>query len=150
MEATNKIYVKWSGKEYEIELTENETVADLKNAIEKETGVRPERQKLLNLKLKGKAPDDDCRLGQIKLKPGFKIMMMGSLEEDIMEANTAPADLPTVVNDLDIEDEEIAIENQEVYLAKIEKRIKEYKINILNEPRPDKKIVSVRYRLHLI
>jgi ubiquitin-like domain-containing CTD phosphatase 1 len=53
MEATNKIYVKWSGKEYEIELTENETVADLKNAIEKETGVRPERQKLLNLKLKG-------------------------------------------------------------------------------------------------
>jgi hypothetical protein len=35
MEATNKIYVKWSGKEYEIELTENETVADLKNAIEK-------------------------------------------------------------------------------------------------------------------
>jgi ubiquitin-like domain-containing CTD phosphatase 1 len=45
--------VKWSGKEYEIELTENETVADLKNAIEKETGVRPERQKLLNLKLKG-------------------------------------------------------------------------------------------------
>lgn len=53
MEATNKLIVKWSGKEYEIELTENDTIAELKTAIEKQTGVKPERQKLLNLKLKG-------------------------------------------------------------------------------------------------
>lgn len=54
MEANNnKLFVKWSGKEYEIDLTENDSVADLKAAIHKETGVRPERQKLLNLKLKG-------------------------------------------------------------------------------------------------
>lgn len=68
-------------------------------------------------------------------------MMMGSLEEHILEANTAPVDLPEVVNDLDIEDEEIAIENQEVYLAKIEKRIKDYQIKMLNEPRPGKKLL---------
>lgn len=68
-------------------------------------------------------------------------MMMGSLEEDIIEANTAPTDLPEVVNDLDIEDEEVAIEDQEVYLAKIEKRIKNYTINIINEPRQDKKLL---------
>lgn len=53
MEVHVKIIVKWSGKEYDVELTENDTVADLKNAIEKQTGVKPERQKLLNLKLKG-------------------------------------------------------------------------------------------------
>lgn len=53
MEATNKLIVKWSGKEYEIELTENDSIAELKSAIEKQTGVKPERQKLLNLKLKG-------------------------------------------------------------------------------------------------
>lgn len=68
-------------------------------------------------------------------------MMMGSLEEDIVEANAVPTNLPEVVNDLDIEEEEVAIENQEVYLAKIEKRVKEYKINILNELRPDKKLL---------
>lgn len=62
MEVTNKIFVKWSGKEYEIELTENDTVLDLKNAIEKETGVRPERQRLLNLKLKGLG---GCRLAEL-------------------------------------------------------------------------------------
>lgn len=49
-----KIIVKWSGKEYEIvEVTENDTVGALKNSIQKQTGVRPERQKLLNLKYKG-------------------------------------------------------------------------------------------------
>lgn len=53
MEGTLKITVKWSGKEYEIEIDENSTVANFKSMIHKETGVRPDRQKLLNLKLKG-------------------------------------------------------------------------------------------------
>lgn len=49
-----RIVVKWSGKEYEIgDLLESDTVFNLKERIHKETGVRPERQKLLNLKLKG-------------------------------------------------------------------------------------------------
>jgi hypothetical protein len=54
MENEVKIVVKWSGKEYEIcNLSESDSVGTLKSAIHKETGVRPERQKLLNLKLKG-------------------------------------------------------------------------------------------------
>lgn len=53
MECFTKIVIKWSGKEYEIELAENDTVANLKEAVQRETGVRPERQKLLNLKFKG-------------------------------------------------------------------------------------------------
>lgn len=68
-------------------------------------------------------------------------MMMGSLEEEIAEVSTAPQGLPDVVNDLDIEEEEVKIENQEVYLAKIEKRIKDYEVKILNEPRPGKKLL---------
>lgn len=68
-------------------------------------------------------------------------MMMGSLEEHIAEASTAPTDLPEIVNDLDIEDEEVAIENQEVYLAKVQKRIKDYQIKMLNEPRPGKNLL---------
>jgi ubiquitin-like domain-containing CTD phosphatase 1 len=55
MENEVKIVVKWSGKEYEIcNLSESDSVGTLKSAIHKETGVRPERQKLLNLKLKGR------------------------------------------------------------------------------------------------
>lgn len=142
MENEVTIVVKWSGKEYNINnLSESDTVQTLKNAIQKETGVRPERQKLLNLKLKGKIPDDDCQIGTLKLKPGFKVMMMGSLEEDIADASVPPEDMPDVINDLDIEEEEVAIENKEVYLAKIDRRIREYKVNILNSPRDGKKLL---------
>ncbi|XP_069693402.1 ubiquitin-like domain-containing CTD phosphatase 1 [Periplaneta americana] len=142
MENEMKLVVKWSGKEYEIcNLSESDSVATLKNAIHKETGVRPERQKLLNLKLKGKTPEDECQLSALKLKQGFKVMMMGSLEEDIADASAPPEDIPDVVNDLDIEDEEVAIESREVYLAKIERRVREYKINMLNELRPGKKLL---------
>ena len=48
------ITVKWSGKEMKITgLGDTDTVKSLKDAIHKETGVRPERQKLLGLKYKG-------------------------------------------------------------------------------------------------
>lgn len=48
------IIVKWNGKEYPIlDLSDQETVAVLKHEIAKLTNVRPERQKLLNLKYKG-------------------------------------------------------------------------------------------------
>ena len=46
--------VKWAGKEYSVEnIDPEDTVLDLKVNIQRQTGVRPERQKLLNLKVKG-------------------------------------------------------------------------------------------------
>jgi ubiquitin-like domain-containing CTD phosphatase 1 len=58
-------------------------------------------------------------LSTLKLKPGFKLMMMGSLEEDVLAvARPSEEEMPEVVNDLDIEDEEVAIERKEVYLSK--------------------------------
>uniref|UniRef100_A0A1B6HKL0 Ubiquitin-like domain-containing CTD phosphatase 1 n=1 Tax=Homalodisca liturata TaxID=320908 RepID=A0A1B6HKL0_9HEMI len=143
MENEVKCVIKWSGNEYEVDsLSENDTVGTLKDAIYKKTGVRPERQKLLNLKFKGKMPENDCQLSLLKIKPGFKIMMMGSLEEDIADASTPPEDLPEVFDDFDIEDEEeVAIESKDVYLAKVDKRIREYDVKLLNEPRPGKKLL---------
>ncbi|KOB66416.1 Ubiquitin-like domain-containing CTD phosphatase 1 [Operophtera brumata] len=80
-----KLSVKWNGKEYEIpEFSPSDSVAMLKIAIENATGVRPERQKLLN------------------------IMMMGSLEEAILGAQVKP-EVEDVINDLDIEDEELDV-----------------------------------------
>lgn len=49
-----KLSVKWNGKEFEIpEFSPSDSVAMLKVAIENATGVRPERQKLLNVKFQG-------------------------------------------------------------------------------------------------
>lgn len=47
------LIIKWCGKEYKIEWSENDTISTLKSEIHRQTGVRPDRQKLLNLKLKG-------------------------------------------------------------------------------------------------
>ena len=69
----------------------------------------------------GKAAEDALKLSTIGLKPGFKIMMMGSLEEDITVATTAPENADEVVNDLDLTEEEIALENREEYTAKVTK-----------------------------
>ena len=81
-----KVIVKWSGKEFNIEnIDPLETVMELKVKIMEQTGVRPERQKLLNLKCKGKAATEDMKIGSLGLKDNFKLMMMGSLEETIIE-----------------------------------------------------------------
>lgn len=86
-------------------------------------------------------PENDCELSNLNIKPGFKIMMMGSLEEDIADASTPPEDLPEVFDDFDIEDEEeVAIESKEVYLAKVDKRIREYEVNIAVERQADEPI----------
>ncbi len=46
-------------------------------------------------------------------------MMMGSLEEDISTATTAPENQDDVINDLDLTEEEIALENREEDLNKV-------------------------------
>lgn len=51
------VIIKWGGQEYSIRtLSEEDTVLDLKQSIKSLTGVLPERQKLLGLKVKGKNP----------------------------------------------------------------------------------------------
>lgn len=48
------VIIKWGGQEYSISsLSEEDTVMDLKQSIKSLTGVLPERQKLLGLKVKG-------------------------------------------------------------------------------------------------
>lgn len=48
------VIIKWGGQEYSISsLSEEDTVMDLKQSIKSLTGVLPERQKLLGLKIKG-------------------------------------------------------------------------------------------------
>lgn len=89
----------------------------------------------------GKAVQDEDMIGKLELKPGFKLMLMGSREEDIAEASHAPENVPDVVNDLDIEEEEIEIEKAEVNLRKIQVCIDRYAITELNPLREGKKLL---------
>ncbi|XP_059146683.1 ubiquitin-like domain-containing CTD phosphatase 1 [Physella acuta] len=136
------LIVKFSKDEYKITgLSGGDTVKDLKEAIYSKTSVQPNRQKLLGLKIKPSELTDETPLSALKLRPNMKLILMGTKEDQIEKVSEAPADLPEVINDFDIEEEEIAIENREEFLSKIERRIKTYQINTLNECRPGKKLL---------
>ncbi|TRY93114.1 hypothetical protein DNTS_007757 [Danionella cerebrum] len=154
------VIIKWGGQEYSISsLSEEDTVLDLKQSIKSLTGVLPERQKLLGLKVKGKPADDDVKLGDLKLKPNTKIMMMGTREESLVgnklhsllnlrtnliheeDVLAPPPENDDVVNDFDIEEEVTEVENREENLAKIARRVKDYKVKMLNPPREGKRLL---------
>eukprot|EP00093_Oithona_nana_P003103 03103.XXX_59994_61033_1 [CDS] Oithona nana genome sequencing. len=140
---TLSIVIKWAAKEYPIDnVPLTKAVQDLKNAIHVKTNVLPARQKLLNLRFKGKAPSDDQCLSSLSLKNGTKIMMMGSVEQAIQDVNEVPTDLPEVINDFDEDTErKLAIEHREEYLNKVAQRVQNYEVKILNELREDKKLL---------
>lgn len=142
------ITIKWSGSEYVIDETavnQNDTIADLRQELYRLTGVKPERQKLMGLKSNNKpVQDDQLRLRCLDLKPNTKIMMIGSKEKDIDDLNNEQlaTNNSNVVNDLDIPDEvEISVEQCADNLAKIDRRVKEYKVDIFNAPRPGMKLL---------
>ncbi|CAD6993410.1 ubiquitin-like domain-containing CTD phosphatase 1 [Ceratitis capitata] len=136
------IIVKWGGKEYTVtDLTDQDTVAVLRHEIFKLTQVRPERQKLLNLKYKGQVAPDDTKICLLELKPKFKLMMVGSTEAAIEGACQLPDEISEVIDDFDVAEEEDLVETSPVYLSKVQRRIKEYKINELNPPREGKRLL---------
>jgi ubiquitin-like domain-containing CTD phosphatase 1 len=90
----------------------------------------------------GKLATDDCLLSNLNLKVGMKIMMMGSLEREYEAVDVPPEERPDVNNDLDIpDDDNEPLENREIYLNKVVRRVKEYNVNILNAPREGKKLL---------
>jgi len=140
---TVSLVIKWAGKEYPIkDLPATSTVLDLKAVIQQKTMVMPARQKLLNLKHKGKAAQDDAVLASLDLKPGAKIMMMGSSEQAIKDVSQTRGDDPTVINDFEEEAaQKLAIEYREEYLEKVEKRVQSYEVKVRHEPREGKKLL---------
>jgi len=142
MTETSSIVIKWAGKEYPIEGLTNETsVLSLKELIYEKTNVLPARQKLLNLKHKGKPPTDETLLVNLNLKNGAKIMMMGSSEQAIKDVSEVIND-PSVINDFEEEiAQQLSTEYREEYLNKVSNRVKSYEVKILNEPREGKKLL---------
>jgi len=139
------LVIKWAGKEFPFQDLDgtSTTVLDLKKMIWEKTQVLPQRQKLLNLKMKGKQAPEEALLSNLDLKSGTsnKIMMMGSSEQAIADVKDLKED-PSVINDFEeATAAALAIEFREEYLDKVEKRVKSYEVKVLNEPRPGKKLL---------
>lgn len=90
----------------------------------------------------GKAAADNIKLCALELKPNFKLMMVGSTEADIEDACSLPEDIGEVIDDFDdAEEREESVENSAVYLAKVQRRVRDYKISELSPPREGKHLL---------
>ena len=135
--------IKWSGQEFQFEdLPDTTTITELKRLAYHKTGVRPERQKLLGIKATPKSDKlEESTLRELKVKNGAKIMLMGSKEDTIAAVNAIPDDLPDIVDDFGKQPEEITAQELELFQKKVQRRVKDYQVKVLNEPRKGKKLL---------
>jgi len=99
-----EVAVKWSGAEYCVKARPTDTVAHLKRELQRATAVDAKRLKLLGLKRRAPASSaaaaaaaapvtDDTPVGDLALRAGQRLMMMGQRDDAIaaLEAETAAA-----------------------------------------------------------
>jgi len=154
-----KISVRWSGASdpsvanVSLTVSDDANVRALRLALETATGVRPARQKLLNLRVNGKPAKDEDALRDVKPFPKA-VMMMGQLEttyEGAKKAEAKAEELATEVEDDFEVDMETALDASKnpAYLAKLEKRIDTVELKVLNQPRENTKclVLDIDYTL---
>ena len=134
--------VKWQRKDVEVTLPHGETVAGLKRVLEQETRVLAKMQKLLGLKTHvGKAATDDTPISD--LKPGGKIMLMGTVEADL-QAMSAQEVQPhiQVADDFDDDLEDagpVDLASRPEIQDKLRRRVAAAIVKQHHPPRPGKK-----------
>lgn len=141
-----ELVFKWSGDEFPIMVSRDETVGDVKRRLGEITRVLPKRQKIMGLLLAAgkKAAADDTPVSQLLIKPNMKLMMLGSSEEVIDATNRAGEEAPPVVDDFQMQEdvfEALEPANDPDVLAKLERRLKSVDVAVLNAPRPGKKLL---------
>ena len=149
LESNISLIIKHGGTEYRIEnLMQDHTIGPLKSQIEELTNVRVCRQKLFGIKPKsaGHQITDLTSLEETTVVDGMKVMMMGSQEKEIKSIELASSHgLPPLEDDFDLDEDDLdsdaRIPKDPTYVAKISRRVKHYKIKMLNEPRPAKKLL---------
>lgn len=148
-ETSLTLIIKHSGSEYRVEnLMQDHTIGYLKSQIEELTNVRVCRQKLFGIRARDarKQVTDLTTLEETTVTDSMKLMMMGSREKEIKDIEQASRHgLPPLEDDFDLEEDELDLDaripKDPTYMAKISRRVKNYKIKMLNEPRPNKKLL---------
>ncbi|KAJ7968034.1 Ubiquitin-like domain-containing CTD phosphatase [Quillaja saponaria] len=133
------LIVKWSGKEYTVQVCGDDTIGELKRRICEVTNVLPIRQKLLYPKVGSKLADESLLLAQLPLESSLKMTMIGTTEDDII---VDTVDTPEIVDDFELGQEEaVDIKDKEVNKQKLRRRISQYKLELLNPCRAGKKLL---------
>lgn len=147
------VVVKWNGKEIPFDLGPEDTIETLKHKLQEETMVQMKRQKLLGLKTKaGKPAQDNVKISDLALKPGTKVMMMGTPEAVIQQTAAEAEKAPEIQDDLDLTPEaeqQLALENRPEIQEKLARRIASVNVEVLHPPREGKKclVLDIDYTL---
>jgi len=145
--------IKWNKRELAVAVVATETVGALKSVIAEQTHIAPKRQKLLGLKIKGKASvADDTLLSDLVLKPGQKLILMGTPDEAIQQVQKQEQEAPEVQDDFDISEHDqqtLELKDREEVKEKLERRVRSVAVDIMNAPRPGKKclVLDIDYTL---
>ncbi|PRW57513.1 Ubiquitin-like domain-containing CTD phosphatase [Chlorella sorokiniana] len=143
---TVELAVKWQKQDITIHVEPSESVQGIKRKLEAATSVSEKRMKLLGLKVRsGKPAADADVVADLMLKPGSKIMMMGTAEADIERLNKDAEVAPHVQDDFDIQEEGMAemaeLKDRPEVQEKLARRITSCNVKVLNPPRPGKKLL---------
>lgn len=156
--------VTWSGSMYPVEIPRNCTVLDLKAILFELTEVLPIRQKVLGIpRAKGAPPViDGTVLSSLPFKADQKLMLIGTRESAIAEIQAYEASAAAVsaekavVNDLDLDVDysgdsavDPVIRYQESIRKKLNRRLENTDIHVINEPRRGKKLLVLDLDLTL-
>ena len=155
------LLAKWKGESYEIQVTAETTLKDLKEILYTLTNVLPKRQKIVGLTKSGEiASDDRIKMGDIGIgynpnvsahgmKVVQKFMLIGNPEKEMF------VDLPEeeigddLVNDLDYDYQQIddgvelnsQVANHPEHLKKLKKCSEKLSLSFISSPRPGKKLL---------
>lgn len=94
------VQVKWQKEVFDVAIDTTQPPAVFKAQMFALTGVQPDRQKIM---VKGGMLKDDADWAPLGIKPGQKLMMMGSRDE----APQAPKNAPIFVEDLPEEEQDV-------------------------------------------
>lgn len=135
----------WSGKTFELSVADTDRVYDLKTALRDLTNVPLERQKILGL-VKGKLPEDQVLIADLRLPAGKKFTLVGTPEGDEIKDPSRLENLPDIVNDLDIDFTEdpaasLAYLNDQRNRRKVKEATEKLKIDMIAPLREGKKLL---------
>jgi len=132
-------------------LSTTTTISEVKVKLEEKTRVLPHRQKLIGLKAKSGALNDDTKLAELKVKGKssddcvtvHQFILMGTPEEEIFVDPSEKGDLPDIVDDFDLDfnagsDEWIQHKAKESNLQKFTEKTE---VHLINQPRPNKPLL---------
>ncbi|KAI9138930.1 HAD subfamily IIID h [Paraphysoderma sedebokerense] len=139
---TITLTAKWNSQLFPFEIPVECSIGELKTQLAVLTSVPVDRQKLVGL-FKGKLPPNDTIISSLNLKPDQSFLLIGTPSHDTFKDPKDVDGLVEVLNDLDGVD--MDYKGEEMKTVENQKKLKRYiektSINIINPPRPGKKLL---------